>query len=442
MARVSMVLSVAVVLGVAACSWARFDDVSDNAPVLLFTKPGNVSYGFGSSVASGEVDGFYRVYVGASPGRTGGAEFELGPGQGAGADAVRSGHCGLGCTLAKSAAPLRRAILEAKEHTLCFAEGLGTGGGQKPLGIQIQCAGEPAYLSTNELPAGSQLTAESARYLSLAAPAVDFPILLAGTPAHQVDVGGTLVDQPAAAWFYASQSQTPVALDPGPGAQGTFGSALAVVSMGGAQWLAVGEPGQGRVYLFDSSGALQGCLAPGIAGFGRTLAAGRVDKDADQELVVASDGKVHVLSGAVLAGAADPSCGALPAGAEIVALSCRTTSDLDGCGSSQFGAALAVADFDHDDDGEVLVGAPGMDVRDAGQGGAVFVFDVEPEHPDWMLEARFLSSAESGDRLGTAIGVVHQPDRDVFVAGAPGNGKAALFFCSKLLKGDRGSRCE
>ncbi len=144
MARISTLSSLALALGVAACSWARFDDVSENAPVLLFTKPSNVSYGFGSSVASGEADGFYRVFVGAGPGRTGGAEFEIGPKQGASKDAVRSGHCGVGCTLAKTAASLRRATLEAKDRTLCVAEGLGTGEGQKPLGIQIQCAGEPA----------------------------------------------------------------------------------------------------------------------------------------------------------------------------------------------------------------------------------------------------------------------------------------------------------
>ncbi len=440
MARLSTLLGASLALGIAACSWTRFDDVSQDAPVMLLTKPDNVGFGFGSSVAVGHAGDSYRVFVGASPGRNGGAEFEIGPKQGGSADAVRSGHCGLGCTLAKSAASLQQATLEGKDRTLCVAEGLGTAGGTKTLGVQIQCAGEPAYLSTNDLPAGSTLTAGSSKYLSLATAPVDFPILLAGVRAHQVDVGGTLTDVPASAWFYASKSQTPVEL--GPGGGGTFGWAVAVLSVGGAQRLAVSEPGGGRVYLYDESGALVGCLAPGITGFGQTLAAGRVDKDADQDLVVASDKLVHVLSGAVLAAGLQPTCGALPSGAEIVALKCRTTPDLDGCGGSQFGAALAVADLEHDGDGEVLVGAPGIGARDASEGGAVFVFDVEPEHPDWMLEARFISSAESGDRLGTAIGVVSQADRDIFVAGAPGNGKAAVFFCSKLLKGNRGARCE
>jgi len=128
MARIASLLAAALGLGIAACSWSRFDDVQADAPVMLLTKPDNVGYGFGSSVAAGEVDGFYRVFVGASPGRTGGAEFEIGSGQSTSADAARSGHCGLGCTLAKTAASLQRAVLEGLDRTLCVAEGLGDGG--------------------------------------------------------------------------------------------------------------------------------------------------------------------------------------------------------------------------------------------------------------------------------------------------------------------------
>jgi hypothetical protein len=435
MARVSTLGAVALGALVAACSWARFDDVSQDAPVLLLVKPENVGFGFGASLASGEVDGFYRVFVGAAPGRTGGAEFELGTGQGASKDAARGGHCGVGCALGKSAAPLQRALLEGVERTLCFAEGIGTAEGAKPSGIQIQCdAGDAAYLSVLDLPPTVQVP-EPGKQLSLSSEDGDFPILMAGATG--------LDGKPGAAWFYPSKSQAATLLDPGVAFGDTYGASVAVVSAGGQKRLAVGEPAQGRVFLFDEAGAVVGCLAQPNTGFGRTLAAGKVDGDGDEELLVASDTKVHVLGGTFVGALASPACGPLGAGAELVALACRTTADLDGCGGSQFGASLGVADIDRDGDGEVLVGAPGMDVRDESDGGAVFVFDVEPAHPDWMLEARFLSSAEAGDRLGAALSVVHQPDRDIFVAGAPGGGKAAVFFCSKLLPaGKRGARCE
>jgi len=442
MARRSSFSAVALAAGLAACSWTRFDDVSADAPVLVLTKPSDVGSGFGSSLAFGDASGDYRLYAGAAPGRTGGAEYKLGPKQDISKDAVRSGHCGLGCSLAKSAASLRRATLEGNEHTLCTAEGLGTGTGKKPLGVQIQCTGEPAFVSVNEVPAGSAVVAGSSRYLSLASAAEDFPPLVAGVSAHKVDDGAQLVDVPQAAWFYASKSQTPVVLDPG-SAGPSYGSSVAVWRAGGSQRLVVGEPDAGRVLVFDLTGSLEGCFAPGTPGFGRALAAGRVDKDADQELVVSSDGQVHVLSGKALSGALSGSCVAPPNGAELVALSCSETADLKGCSASRFGASLAVADIDRDDDGEVLVGAPDMDVREASDGGAVLVYDVEPEHPHWLLEARFLSSAESGDRLGASLAVIAQPDRDIFATGAPGGGKVAVFFCSKLLpSGKRGSRCE
>ena len=47
-----------------------------------------------------------------------------------------------------------------------------------------------------------------------------------------------------------------------------------------------------------------------------------------------------------------------------------------------------------------------------------------------MAEAKFISSAESGDELGRSIVTPHLGKRDIIAAGAPGHGKAALFYCS------------
>jgi hypothetical protein len=437
--RAALVLPLALglVAGVVSCSWARFDDVSQDAPVLLLEKPDSVGSGFGSSVASAEVDGFYRVFVGAAPGHTGGAEFEIGTGQGASKDAARAGHCDVGCTLAKNAAAMPKAFLDNQPRTLCFAEGWdGTG-------IQVQCdAGKTAFLSRLDAPAGLilpepgnqlALTSERPKRSGNAQPVVPLtPVVAAGATSLDTSSGS--------AWFYPAGSQDPTSLDPGP-AGPTFGAALAILETKGKRWIAVGEPALSRVHVFDDTGALAHCFASSEPGFGRTLSAGFVTGgDANEELVVATDKEVWVIDGSLLEGApASCATNVTP----VVKLKCRTTADLDGCGGSRFGAALAVADLDQNGDGEVLVGAPGMAVRDESDAGAVFVFDVSAEHPDWLLEARFISSAESGDRLGASIAVVHQPDRDIFVAGAPGNGKAALFYCSKLLPGSkRGSRCK
>jgi hypothetical protein len=176
-----------------------------------------------------------------------------------------------------------------------------------------------------------------------------------------------------------------------------------------------------------------------------------VDADGDEDLVAADEAHVNVLSGAALAqlAPADPmQCVTVAAIGTIAELPCRESADVSGCGKGDSfpGAAdlsLAVAHLDDDQDGEVLVGVPAMKVRDESSAGAILVFDVEPEHPDWLAEMRFISSAESGDRLGAGLSVVRQPDRDIFVAGAPGGGKAAVFLCSKLLPAAlRGSRCE
>ena len=104
-----------------------------------------------------------------------------------------------------------------------------------------------------------------------------------------------------------------------------------------------------------------------------------------------------------------------------------------GCASSEFGAAVAVGDLDGDGDGEVIVGAPSMTVRDQSQAGALLVYDAENASDFKLADAKFISSAEQGDQLGRSIITPSIKGRDIILAGAPGNGKAALFYCSSLL---------
>ncbi|MCA9597671.1 MAG: FG-GAP repeat protein [Myxococcales bacterium] len=409
-----------VALLLSGCSWSRFDDVQDDAPVVLLNAPGNV-HGFGASLATVSAEGRVLVLVGgAARGANGAALFSLGDGQSPATDSLDAAHCGQGCFMAKSIAGLSGAQAPASQRSSCFATGY-TPSSISGTGILVRCDEEAAtpFEYTLALPAGVSFD-PAEDDLRLASDASPLPALIASAAGH--------------AWFYAPGSLTPAELTPTT-SDASFGAAIAARAGG----FAVGAPEQAHVWLFDATGAASACLS-GPVGFGRTLAAGRVDGDGSEDLVVADGEQVHVISGAVLAQLTDPSS-CVPV-QDLVTLACRSTADLQGCGGSDFGAALAVGDIDGDGDGEVFVGAPGMSVRGEGSGGAVLTFDAEGQYPERLTEARFIASAESSDRLGTSLVMAHQADRDLLVAGGSG-GKAAVFYCSKLLPAaKRGSRCK
>lgn len=429
------------VILVTACSWTRFDDVSENPPVVLLERPSGSGPGFGSSITSLSLNNEVRVLVGATPGAQGASEFAIGTGQSPGSDAIAAGHCAAdqGCVMAAQPAALRTAQTGAGVRQLCYAEGHRAAG--SAWSVLIHCEGDgPGDLVLADwlFPASVKIDQPERQRLSLASePDADDSRLLAGLWATDLAPGTAFLYRPGAI-------ATPEVLAPastGP----SYGSSVAIVRAGNT-YLAVGEPGAGRVYLYRDDGGsapLVGCVQRG-GGFGLSLAAGPVSAGAGDDLVIGDGVGAHVVDGGALAsfGSGSGCAPDLPQGSLVVSLGCRETADVSGCPGG-FGTSVAVADIDRDGDGEVIVGAPGMRVRDESSAGAVLVYDVEPEHPDWLAEAKFISSRESGDRLGASLAIVRQPDRDIYVAGAPGGAKAAVFLCSKLLPAaKRGAHCE
>lgn len=422
-------------IAASACSWSRFGDVESNASVVVLTRPGSVK-GFGSALAAlADGDRVLVLVAGAPGGANGAAVFSVGQGEQANTNAFDFGQCtGGGCVVGRSAAGLARAqTVGSGLRQACWFPGWGPADSGGELSLIGGCteAQQNRLVTALAVPAG--LTTDGP--LRLASDAVTIGAQKS-EPAYQS--AALVAGSGGKAWLYPPLSTGFVELVAAPAA-GDFGDAVAVLRAGGQRRFAVSAPAGGQVFLFDASGTLMGCFSA-APGFGRTLAAGDVDGDGADELVVAGDAGVLVVSGAAVQAASGGSC-TPAADSALATLSCRETADVSAC-PGRFGESIAVGDIDGDGDGEVVVGAPGMTVRGEANGGAVLVFDVEGDHPDFLTEARFVASASSGDRLGEAVVFAPQSSRDLLVAGAPGAAKAMLFHCSKLLRADqRGSRC-
>ena len=439
----------------AGCSWSRYDDIVEKSPIVLLNRPKAVSDGFGSSLATATVGDSVTLLVGGAPLRSGGAEFELGTSDSPTLEARDTGHC-LGsdapCYFSSTPVALSRAQGPgAKPRDLCFVDGGGIASGEA--GVAVRCTDDVEYA----LPVPTVVDKLLDFSIKNAQPTpFRFGAEHGSDPAFLATA-----DEESAVWYYPSLSKSFVDLPNPADAKGRWEKpkqrTLAVARMAGeARLLAVGVPSDGAVRLFSAldgeTPSYIGCLG-GTSGFGRAFATGPVAKGGDDSLVISDDAVVYVFDATALStmlptASADCSLGSLPAGSLVTSFSCGSTKNISDCESSEFGVALGVGDLDGDGDGEVVVGAPSMTVRHTSRAGAVIIYDVEPpesakEHLYDFKDIAFLSSADADDQLGRSIALPNLGDRQVLAAGAPGGGKAAVFYCPSFLPPElAGARCQ
>ncbi|HEX2671730.1 MAG TPA: FG-GAP repeat protein [Polyangiaceae bacterium] len=433
-------------LGASACSWSRFDDLTENSPVLLLEKPDSMNNGFGVSLATATNDGHTQVLVGGTVTTAGAALYEIGQDDAANTRAIDANFCsgnGKPCFLSSLTAGFANAQGPDQLRPLCYAAGTGELVKQ---GLVVRCRDGNQYTLdmpplAQELLALSIAQNQSPHDYPMATDRTDNPALLASLPERRI------------AWFYPEKS-TAFSELPIPGGldidDPSFGRALAVLAVNGGRVLALGVPGKTEVLLWKTEPGDKvsyiGCLRGG-SGMGRALAAGRIKANGSDDLVISDDANVQVVDGVTLFGlpaATSNECvlpGTIP-GALKTGFDCKSTPDVADCQQSEFGAALAVGDLDGNGDGEVIVGAPKMTARGQKNAGSLLVYDIPSTGAATLVDTKSMSSAESGDELGRSIVTPHAGKRDIIAAGAPGHGKAALFYCSSLLpNGTAGVHC-
>lgn len=325
--------------------------------------------------------------------------------------------------------------------------------------IQIRC--EPSSNAVEPLDMPVQGVELGASATSLP---VEHPLGAAifGAPGDAMGDGGLyrIDDYPVSGFIHVDLTRTPV----GAG----IGRTLASVALAdGTILLATG--GRGRpddpvvvVATIDPSGTtvLRACLRGRGTQFGSALTFGNFDDDTIPDLVVgagvwASDlaGAQHVeqpiviYSGTTLARGAALGCEDPPSTPLAPGVSIPCQDDVEAgyhCAASAsdtytgFGASLAAADVNGDMRDDLIIGAPLANVRAAGAGvlrvlagGASFDALGQTDRSTLTY-----STVAGGAHLGAAVAVVPGVDRFEIVAGAPGAGRVALFFCAGI-RGDR-----
>ncbi|MCU0655052.1 MAG: integrin alpha [Polyangiaceae bacterium] len=405
----------------AGCIWSQFDDTLVNAPVEWVERPGWIRGGYGTSLAA-QPDRT-SILVGGEPLIGGAAIFTFE----AGSKVFRPACEDLArCRPVGVPMPMR----DSAGGTDCFAYGVGPG--VAALGEEAGLLGGCATGQLFKLP----LSPEARDYFATTVlvgskKAGAFPGLLALASSGPSLVAG--VPDLSLALEYPPDGAPPRALQAPPGAE-SFGSSVALTRADGPPTLAVGAPRQGQVFLFalgPAAPAPRACIKrPGL--YGAVLHGFTSRK---RPLLAISDAstRVDIVDVALIPDA--PDCREVPSDALLTTLRCTEDGDVKGCIEGAFGYALASADLDGDGAPEVIVGAPGVNVRGVPNAGVLSLFRVEPR--DEMPRHLFLSSASADDRIGSSIAAFRKDGRVVIASGALTKERLPLFHCASTSPSER-----
>jgi hypothetical protein len=185
------------------------------------------------------------------------------------------------------------------------------------------------------------------------------------------------------------------------------------------------------------------CLAdPDDPGFGGALAAGDLDGDGTDELVVGSleKNRVRVFDILELASAFAESDDCLSLADDIPTLATLTPEEgewdvtcKENCG---FGTALAIGDIATDDDGpELVIGAYKADVEGVDAAGAVYIYrnwqrNGETFEGTELAGQVFVSSPKADQEFGRSVVIAPMAGRNELIVGAPDSGRFYVAFCT------------
>ncbi len=421
-----------------ACTWTRFDDVTNQPPVEKFDAPDSAA-GIGQSMTT------FPTAAGSELAVTSQDKlvlYDLGSGASPSSSAATVQSCAgdSSCLLATQLAGLSPSALF--EHFGCVAYGVGTStdsAGTKSGQLWLFCEN----LQRRSLPVPDAFATW------IAGPSVTSKTQVKMSTTRRGDVQPLVAAVPDASsiWFYDGVDPLPVDLPAPPDGQ-VAGRALAIISDPAGYLVAASSvTPDNNVWLYrvknDRTTALVACIQ-GVAQFGRLLTTGQFDDDDIDDLAVADGQSVTIIKGSALSSLADngdATCTALDKTQVIGQVQCAQWSVLDGCAVQPFAASLASGNLDGAGPDELLIGVPNTSVRGESAAGAVFIHSVA-NGSFRTVQGLYVSTASSGDLLGSSIAVAHESDIDAVIAGAPGSNSVMAFYCDSLMPAQsKSARC-
>jgi len=432
-----------------ACSWSRFDEYKSNTPMFALSNKS-----FGARLAFG-VDPSNKTAFLMPGGSTGeGARFFF-LNDGSAEPNTDPNPSQAICELNDTLAAQGRACIGAKtiggigattDTGICFAIGYGhwseTPGDFGPL---IYCTSNTTYTlgAPGDLaPTLKSKFVPSTTAVNVSGVKVSFAIL-AGSGDRPL-LFGDESDETAFVYPSIKVGTTPAQLTPS-AKGGRFGAAVAVGKLKtGDSWYAVSAPGKGLVYVYRAAAATGpythvGCAkdSGGSTSFGDTIAAGDLDGDGNDELLVSNVTNVALFDGATIPATSTGECADLLKAFSTPQLACTGGN---GCSdSARFGASIAVGDLNGDGKAEVAVGAPGASPDGIASTGAVYLFT--PSASATVQDVRYVGNPEADNQFGASVAIGKLGGQDTLAVGAQGKGVSYIAWCTGLSPGIATPRC-